>query len=162
VSGTVASGAVDRAEAFSTFAGTVAEVLDIDPSEVVPEARWREDLDADSLAVVEITLALNEAFDIKLPDGDGSEVYRKACKFNPDARTVLTTGEVVDRLGLRKGVRVIAAADPDPTLLAHARDSLGIRRLYPSWEEMLAKEDVQYLQVNLSPNRRVDLVILSQ
>ena len=35
---------------------------------MVPEARWREDLDADSLAVVEITLALNDAFSIKLPD----------------------------------------------------------------------------------------------
>jgi acyl carrier protein len=34
----------------------------------VPAARWREDLDADSLAVVEITLALNDAFSIKLPD----------------------------------------------------------------------------------------------
>ena len=66
--GRVASASVDRADAYSTFSGAVAEVLDIDPSEVRPEARWREDLDADSLAVVEITLALNEAFDIKLPD----------------------------------------------------------------------------------------------
>jgi acyl carrier protein len=59
---------MDRAEAFSTFSECVAEVLDIDVAEVIPEARWREDLDADSLAVVEITLALNDAFSIKLPD----------------------------------------------------------------------------------------------
>lgn len=59
---------MDRAEAFTTFSHCVAEVLDIDASEVVPAARWREDLDADSLAVVEITLALNDAFAIKLPD----------------------------------------------------------------------------------------------
>jgi len=59
---------MNRAEAFSTFSGCVAEVLDIDESEVVPTARWREDLDADSLAVVEITLALNDAFSIRLPD----------------------------------------------------------------------------------------------
>lgn len=61
---------MDRDEAFSTFQGCVAEVLDIEPSEVSTDARWREDLDADSLAVVEITLALNDAFSIKLPDVD--------------------------------------------------------------------------------------------
>ncbi len=59
---------MQREEAFTLFQESVAEVLDIPPAEVLPEARWREDLDADSLAVVEITLALNDAFSIKLPD----------------------------------------------------------------------------------------------
>ncbi len=31
--------------------------------------------------------------DMKLPDGDGSEVYHKVCEVNPDARTVLITGD---------------------------------------------------------------------
>lgn len=48
----------------------MAEVLDIEPDEVLVGSRWREDLDADSLAVVEITLALNDAFAIKIPDVD--------------------------------------------------------------------------------------------
>ncbi|MGC8511642.1 MAG: acyl carrier protein [Acidimicrobiales bacterium] len=61
---------MDRVDAFSTFQGCVAEVLDIEPDEVRVESRWREDLDADSLAVVEITLALNDAFAIKIPDVD--------------------------------------------------------------------------------------------
>jgi acyl carrier protein len=61
---------MDRAQAFVTFQESIAEVLDIEPADVVVEARWREDLDADSLAVVEITLALNDAFSIKLPDVD--------------------------------------------------------------------------------------------
>ncbi len=65
---------MDRGEAFSTFRECVAEVLDIDPSEVRMEARWREDLDADSLAVVEITLALNDAFLIKIPDVDPQQL----------------------------------------------------------------------------------------
>lgn len=59
---------MERPKGFALFQESVAEVLDIEPSEVVPEARWREDLDADSLAVVEITLALNDAFSIKVPD----------------------------------------------------------------------------------------------
>ena len=65
---------MDRSEAFATFQDCVAEVLDIEPSEVVESARWREDLDADSLAVVEITLALNDAFSIKIPDVDPEQL----------------------------------------------------------------------------------------
>jgi acyl carrier protein len=64
---------MDRAQAFVTFQESIAEVLDIEPAEVVVEARWREDLDADSLAVVEITLALNDAFSIKVPDVDPTQ-----------------------------------------------------------------------------------------
>jgi two-component system response regulator HydG len=39
-------------------------------------------------AVFEVVL-----IDIKLPDGDGSEVFLKVCEVNPEARTVLITGE---------------------------------------------------------------------
>jgi acyl carrier protein len=63
-----------REEAFATFQGCVAEVLDIDPAQVTADARWAEDLEADSLAVVEITLALNDAFSIRLPDMDPSKL----------------------------------------------------------------------------------------
>jgi acyl carrier protein len=73
---------MDRAEAFSTFSGCVAEVLDIDPAEVVAGARWREDLDADSLAVVEIVLALNDAFAIKLPDVDPEQLQTVGQAFD--------------------------------------------------------------------------------
>jgi len=73
---------VDRDEAFSTFQGCVAEVLDIGASEVKPEARWREDLDADSLAVVEITLALNDAFSIKIPDVDPDQLVTVGHAFD--------------------------------------------------------------------------------
>lgn len=73
---------MDRSEAFSTFQGCVAEVLDIDPSEVAADARWREDLDADSLAVVEITLALNDAFGIKIPDVDPEQLMTVGQAFD--------------------------------------------------------------------------------
>jgi len=73
---------MDRGEAFSTFQQCVAEVLDIEPVEVRAEARWREDLDADSLAVVEITLALNDAFSIKIPDVDPEQLTTVGQAFN--------------------------------------------------------------------------------
>ncbi len=65
---------MDRHQALTMFQDCVGEVLDIDPSEVRLDARWREDLDADSLAVVEITLALNDAFGVKVPDVDPEQI----------------------------------------------------------------------------------------
>ena len=73
---------MDRGEAFDTFRQCVAEVLDIEPADVRAEARWREDLDADSLAVVEITLALNDAFSIKIPDVDPEELVTVGQAFD--------------------------------------------------------------------------------
>ena len=60
----------------------MAEVLDIGPEEVQTDARWREDLDADSLAVVEITLALNDAFAIKIPDVDPEDLMTVGQAFD--------------------------------------------------------------------------------
>ncbi|MHB1497439.1 MAG: acyl carrier protein [Acidimicrobiales bacterium] len=77
-----------REEAFATFQGCVAEVLDIDPTQVKPEARWAEDLEADSLAVVEITLALNDAFSIRLPDMDPSKLATVGQAFDIVAELV--------------------------------------------------------------------------
>ena len=49
------------------FSETVADILGIDPSEVREERTW-EELDADSLALTEIALLLDDAFSIRLPD----------------------------------------------------------------------------------------------
>jgi len=59
---------VDRDAAFKVFQDTAAEVMDVDPSVVVPEANLKDDLDIDSLAFVELTLALEEAYDAKIPE----------------------------------------------------------------------------------------------
>ena len=59
---------MDRDEAFKVFQETAGEVMDVDPAVVVPEATLKEDLDIDSLAFVELTLALEEAFDAKIPE----------------------------------------------------------------------------------------------
>ena len=55
------------------FAETVAEILGVDPSEVRPERTW-EELDADSLALTEISLVLDDAFSIRLPDVAPEEI----------------------------------------------------------------------------------------
>jgi acyl carrier protein len=83
---------MDRDEAYATFCRCVAEVLDIDPAQVTPDARWQQDLDADSLAVVEITLALNDAFSIRLPDVDPTQMSTVGQAFDIVAGLVLPRG----------------------------------------------------------------------
>ena len=71
-----------RDEAFERFQGVIAEVLDVEPSTVVPEAKWEQDLDADSLAVVEITLALADEFSIKIPDVEPEDLQTVGQAFD--------------------------------------------------------------------------------
>ncbi len=46
----------------------VAEQLGVEESQVVPEASFMDDLGADSLDTVELVMALEEEFDIEIPD----------------------------------------------------------------------------------------------
>ncbi len=48
----------------------VCQQLDVEADKVKKETSFVEDLGADSLAVVELVLALEEAFDIDIPDED--------------------------------------------------------------------------------------------
>ena len=48
----------------------VCQQLDVDAEQVKMKTSFVEDLGADSLAVVELVLALEEAFEIDIPDED--------------------------------------------------------------------------------------------
>lgn len=48
--------------------------LEVAPEKVRPEASFIDDLKADSLAVVELVLALEEAFSIEIPDEDTEQI----------------------------------------------------------------------------------------
>jgi acyl carrier protein len=48
----------------------VCQQLDVNPDNVKSETSFVDDLGADSLAVVELVLALEEAFEIDIPDED--------------------------------------------------------------------------------------------
>jgi acyl carrier protein len=61
---------MERAEAFDILKEAAVEVLAVDPSAVTEEARFKEDLDADSLDLVEFVMALEERFDISVPEED--------------------------------------------------------------------------------------------
>ena len=53
---------------FETFKRCAVEVLQVAPEQVTLEAKFGDDLDADSLDLVELVMALEEAFDIEVPE----------------------------------------------------------------------------------------------
>jgi len=50
--------------------GLMSDQLGVDPAEMKPESHILEDLGADSLDVVELVMAIEEAFDIEISDED--------------------------------------------------------------------------------------------
>ena len=48
----------------------IAKELKLDEKEITPEANFIDDLGANSLDVVEIVMAMEEAFDLEIPDDD--------------------------------------------------------------------------------------------
>ncbi|MBQ1331334.1 MAG: acyl carrier protein [Lachnospiraceae bacterium] len=53
---------------FEKVRDIIADQLSIDPAQIVPEATFTEDLGADSLDAVEMVMAVEEEFDISVPD----------------------------------------------------------------------------------------------
>jgi acyl carrier protein len=52
----------------------VSDKLDVDGADIQEEQDFIEDLKADSLAVVEVVLALEEQFEIEIPDEDTEKI----------------------------------------------------------------------------------------
>ena len=55
-------------EAFEKFRECAVEVLQVPADKVTKEARFTEDLDADSLDLVELVMALEETFDVSVEE----------------------------------------------------------------------------------------------
>ena len=61
---------MDNDEAFDKFKQCAVEVLQVEPEKVVMDARFGDDLDADSLDLVELVMALEESFDITVDESE--------------------------------------------------------------------------------------------
>ncbi len=64
------AGQMGPEESFDVFKQCAVEVLQVEPSKIVPEARFADDLDADSLDLVELVMALEERFGIDVPESE--------------------------------------------------------------------------------------------
>jgi acyl carrier protein len=70
------------ATTFERIQDLIVELLGVEAQEITPEARFREDLEADSLDLVELIMAFEEEF--------GGEIS------DEDAQKITTVGEAVD------------------------------------------------------------------
>jgi acyl carrier protein len=67
-------------ELFARFRKCAVEVLSVSDDQVVPDAKFGDDLDADSLDLVELVMALEEEFGVEVPEEelDGVETVGQA------------------------------------------------------------------------------------
>jgi acyl carrier protein len=65
---------------FERFKRCAVEILAVDAAKVTPEAKFGDDLDADSLDLVELVMALEEEFDVSVEEEelDGIETVGAA------------------------------------------------------------------------------------
>ena len=65
---------MDSEAAFGKFKECAVEVLQVPADKVTKEARFADDLDADSLDLVELVMALEESFDVTIDENELEDI----------------------------------------------------------------------------------------
>ncbi len=81
---------MNRTELLEKVRSLGAETLEVDPGEITESAHFADDLEADSLDLVELIMAIEEEFDISIPE--------------EELEGVETVGEAIDLVAVRLGV----------------------------------------------------------
>ena len=67
---------------FEKIQAIIAKVLNIDPSKITPETTFVDDLDADSLDVLQIIMGIEDEFHIQIPDDAADNIITVADAVN--------------------------------------------------------------------------------
>ena len=62
------------ADVLAKVQAVIADKLEVDALKITPEANFTDDLGADSLDVVELVMALEEEFDVEIPDEEAEKL----------------------------------------------------------------------------------------
>ncbi len=73
---------MDRSEVANRLGDVLVSELGLDAAKITEEAHFEEDLDVDSLGVVELLMALEDEFGVKIPDDE--------------AESIMTVGQAID------------------------------------------------------------------
>ena len=66
---------MDRSEVSSRLTQVLVTELGLDESKINDEASFEEDLEVDSLGVVELLMALEDEFGVKIPDEEAENIH---------------------------------------------------------------------------------------
>ncbi|MGA1363105.1 MAG: acyl carrier protein [Ilumatobacteraceae bacterium] len=61
-------------EHFDKFVAAAVKMLDVEAGKVVRDAKFKEDLEADSLDIVEFVMELEEVFGVEMPEEEYQEL----------------------------------------------------------------------------------------
>jgi acyl carrier protein len=62
------------ADTFEEVKVIIVDLLNVDDAKITPEARFREDLEADSLDLVELIMAFEDKFGGEISDEDAQQI----------------------------------------------------------------------------------------
>jgi acyl carrier protein len=80
---------MDRSEVAQRLEVVLVSELGLDEDKIREDAHFEEDLDVDSLGVVELLMALEDEFEVKIPD--------------EEAESIVTVGQAIDLVHQKLG-----------------------------------------------------------